>query len=441
MSHPVSFTAQANANVSNNSPLQPPAANRTFKGSKMAWMVWLIASFFYSYQYVVRVMPNVMATDLMKQFDVSTATFGQFSGVYYLGYSLIHLPMGMWLDRFGPKIVMPLCMLAISIGLLPTLYSDSWALTVIGRVLIGIGSSAAILGLFKILRMAFVEGHFKRMLSFSLTIGLLGAIYGGDPMNYLCQLYGYQVIILGLAVTGILFAVASYISLPTLARVKDGSQDTSSSTPEGFWQDVKVVMLNKKIIICCVLAGLMVGPLEGFADAWGKTYLMAVYDLNSSQAARLSSMIFVGMCFGSPLITYVGDKLRTETQAIVMCGAIMAAAFIALCLGALTVTVLTVVFLIVGSCCVYQVFSVYKVTKLVNESYTGLTTAAANMIVMIFGYAFHSIIGLVVSRTGGVGSIEALNWGISVVPIALVIGTVGFIAFDRFFSSPGLHVR
>ena len=69
----------------------------------IAWGAWMIASLFYAYQYILRVMPNIMLNDIMQQFDINTATFGQFSGVYYIGYSLMHLPIGIMLDRFGPK--------------------------------------------------------------------------------------------------------------------------------------------------------------------------------------------------------------------------------------------------------------------------------------------------------------------------------------------------
>ena len=47
----------------------------------LVWMVWIVASIFYAYQYILRVMPNIMLTDIMQQFHIDSATFGQFSGV------------------------------------------------------------------------------------------------------------------------------------------------------------------------------------------------------------------------------------------------------------------------------------------------------------------------------------------------------------------------
>jgi MFS family permease len=79
-----------------------------------------------------------------------------------------------------------------ALGLLPIIFTNHWIYPILGRFLIGVGSAAAILGAFKIIRMSFAEKYFTRMLSLSVSIGLLGAIYGGGPVSYLCQNVGYK---------------------------------------------------------------------------------------------------------------------------------------------------------------------------------------------------------------------------------------------------------
>ena len=51
----------------------------------VAWSIWIVVSIFYAYQYILRVMPNILLNDIMQQFNVGAAAFGQFSGVYYIG--------------------------------------------------------------------------------------------------------------------------------------------------------------------------------------------------------------------------------------------------------------------------------------------------------------------------------------------------------------------
>lgn len=388
------------------------------RSRSIAWMIWIIASIFYAYQYILRVMPNIMLDDIMLQFNIDAATFGQFSGVYYIGYSLMHLPIGILLDRYGPKKIMPACILLMIIGLLPLVFAEHWMYPIIGRFFIGIGSSAAILGLFKIIRMTFSEALFPRMLSLSVTIGLIGAIYGGGPVSYLQDIFGYQVIVQLFAAAGAVLALVTYWIIP---NIKSTSQTAVTS-------DIKEVLKNKRVVFTCLFAGLMVGPLEGFADVWGTVFLKQSYGLDGIVAAGLPSMIYIGMCFGSPVLSIIAEKIGSYLATIVGAGVAMAISFLLLITLNLTPSIISLSFIVVGICCAYQILAIYKASTYVREEVAGLTTAIANMIIMIFGYVFHTVIGAIVNAKGGPADSEALVYGIAVIPAALCIGTCGFLA-------------
>ncbi len=382
--------------------------------------IWMVASLFYAYQYILRVMPNIMLDDIMNQFHISAAAFGQFSGLYYIGYSLMHLPIGIMLDRFGPRKVMSGCILLSVVGMLPLIFSDYWVYPIIGRVLIGMGSSAAILGIFKIVRMIFSEAKFARMLSISVTIGLIGAIYGGGPISYMRDVFGYQTVLQIFAGVGVLLAFITYLIVP----------DQTAPIKRGVLADIKEVFRNKKVMLTCLFGGMMVGPLEGFADIWSSVFLKQVYGFESTIAASLPSMIFIGMCFGSPLLSLVAEKLG-YLRTIIVAGIIMAISFSALLLIQMPLTILGTSFVIVGVCSAYQILAIYKASTYVRDEVAGLTTAVANMIIMIFGYAFHTIIGSIVNFMGGPTTKLALIYGIAVIPIALFLGTTGFVFLKR----------
>lgn len=383
----------------------------------IAWMVWIIGSIFYAYQYILRVMPNIMLDDIMHQFNISAATFGQFSGIYYLGYSLMHLPIGIMLDRYGPRKIMTASILFTVIGLLPLIFAEHWIYPIFGRLLIGMGSSAAILGIFKIIRMTFSEQRFPRMLSISVMIGLIGAIYGGGPVSYMREVFGYKTIIEFFAIGGIALACLTYWIIPN-------SKDTSQST---VISDIREVLTNGRVICLCIFAGLMVGPLEGFADVWGAAFLKQVYNFDGPLAASLPSMIFIGMCFGAPLLSLIAEKIGNYLVTIIVAGTLMTTTFAFLLTWQLTPEALSFSFVIVGICCAYQILAIYKASTYAPEHVAGLTTAIANMIIMVFGYAFHTIIGVVVNMMGGPNTPQSLIYGIAVIPIALCVGIGGFI--------------
>lgn len=390
----------------------------------IAWVTWFVASLFYAYQYILRVMPNIMLSDILQQFHIDTAIFGQYSGVYYIGYSLMHLPIGIMLDRFGPRKIMTGCMLLMVAGLLPIIFADHWIYPVLGRALIGVGSSAAILGTFKIIRMSFSEKHFTRMLSLSVTIGLIGAIYGGGPLGYLCATLGYKVVVQLFAGFGVVLALLTYCIVPNIPGCSEGS----------ILSNLKAVLTNRKVMTLCIFSGFMVGPLEGFADVWGSAFLKQVYGFDASMANSIPSLIFVGMCFGAPALSYIAEKTDNYLRVILGAGLMMTLCFFALIFGSLTPHTIMLSFIAVGVCCAYQILAIYKASTYVPEHMVGLTTAVANMIIMSFGYAFHTTISIVINMFGGPHVNKALVYGVGIIPITLGIGVIGFaslISVDR----------
>jgi predicted MFS family arabinose efflux permease len=362
-------------------------------------------------------MPNIMLEDIMQQFDIGAATFGQFSGFYYIGYSLMHLPIGIMLDRYGPKKIMTGCILLTVIGLMPLIFAEHWFYPILGRTLVGMGSSAAILGVFKIVRMTFSEERFPRMLSFSVMIGLLGAIYGGGPLSYMRETLGYTAVIELFAAGGVALAFLTYWIVPD---IKEPPKSTVIA-------DVKEVLSNGRVIWSCIFAGLMVGPMEGFADVWSTVFLKQVYHFEGTVSASLPSMIFIGMCFGAPLMSFIAEKIGSYLTTIIIAGIVMVGIFSYLLAWQQTPETVSFYFALIGVCCAYQILAIYKASTYVNENVAGLTTAIANMIIMFFGYAFHTAIGGVVNAMGGPTTSEALVFGVAVVPVALCIGIAGFL--------------
>lgn len=390
------------------------------------WSMWLLASFFYAYQYILRVLPNIMMNDILEKFHIDAAIFGQYSGLYYIGYAGMHIPVGILLDRYGPKRILPICMVLTVAGLLPLLFAQHWVYPALGRLIIGMGSSAAILGVFKIIRMSFKEERFTLLLGFSVTIGLIGAIYGGQPVNKLIQLFGWELVLQAIILIGLVMAIATYLIVP---------KQPISSTEESWWVSVKTVLTNPKILLVCFFAGFMVGPLEGFADVWGKEYLKSVYHLSDSIAASLPSLIFLGMCFGSPVLSWITAKTNAYFGFIILSGLVMGGAFIWLLTGDVPAQWLSVLFVVVGVFCAYQILAIYLASTFVGENLVGLTTACANMIIMTFGYVFHSAIGKIMSSkwdgrflSEGVPYYDASAYtqGLMVIPAGLLLASVGY---------------
>lgn len=391
----------------------------------MAWVSWGMVTFFYAFQYIIRVFPSVMMPDIMAKFSLNASDFGTFSGAYYLGYSLMHIPLGIMLDKIGPKWVIPMAVILSVVGIVPLIYCDNWIFSVIGRFIIGAGSSAAILGVFKITQMKFPDKQFSKILGISVTIGLLGAIYGGLPVNDLTTVFGWQTVLIGIISFGFVLAAIIFVVTP----------NRKNSYQSNVLADLKFAMGNKQVIFTAVMAGLMVGSLEGFADVWGISYLINVLGIEKETASGLPSFIFLGMALGCPVLAYFAEKWNKYKEIIIFSAFYMAAAFMVILLAKPSAVALSILFFTIGFAGAYQVIIIYMNSKNVSSNHGSIVTSITNMVIMSFGYFFHIAIskgmdmfwdGQVIDNVPVYGSIS-YKAGLAVIPISLIIAGFGLL--------------
>jgi predicted MFS family arabinose efflux permease len=412
-------------------PVIQPKQEQQLKPSAhiVAWSLWGIVTFFYAFQYLLRVSPSVMVGCIMQKFGIEACQFGMFSGAYYIGYTLTHIPLGLMLDRFQVKWVIAISIVVSVVGLLPLALSHEWWLSVIGRFLIGAGSSGAILSVFKVTRMYFPEHWFSRLLGFAVTIGLLGAIYGGTPVDRLSHQFGWENVLLIFFLIGAVIATIVLIWAPRNPIAQDGQNDN-------MWHELRVVFTNSRVLLTAFFAALMVGPLEGFADAWAIPFLETVYGYDRTVATSLPPVIFLGMCVGSPLLAAVAEKCRAYYGMTVISALGMALMFAVLLFSQPSVPLVGGLFFGIGVLSAYQVLVMYINIKNVNEQYSGLVAAVTNMVIMSFGFVFHLMISSVMNlfwdgqivNNLAIYQPSSYIYGIAVIPICLMVAFVGFIA-------------
>jgi MFS family permease len=397
------------------------------KGFLVTFLTWLCVTMFYCYQYILRMLPNVIMPELMSDFSIKATEFGTFASIYYIGYIAVHIPIGILLSRFGSKIILPACILIAGAGLSPIIYSSNWNMVIFGRLLVGIGSSAAIVGALQIFRAIF-HTNFSRMIGAMVSLSLITAMFGSSILTSMVDHMGVKTIINILMMTALALAFVTYILLP--------KETASDATQSGIGADIKEILRNYKLIIVSLLAGLMVGPLEGFADAWGSAFLNTKYAIDRIEAGNIVSLILIGMCIGCLILPYIADSTDSHHSTTLASGIVMAICFGYLILGEnISSYILKGICLLIGIFSAYQVIIISKISTYVPERLSGIGAAIANMIIMAFGSVFHKIIGVTVdhywdgkiSESGiRIYDLHAYINGVSVIPLAIVISIIGF---------------
>lgn len=389
------------------------------------WLMWLIPLLFFAYQFILRLWPSLTMQEIMAKFSIDATQFGILSAMYYIGYAGMQIPVAILLDRFSVKAIISLFMVIGSVSSFIFTTTDSWTLALVGRFLVGFASSIGFLGTAKVISLWFPKSQYGYMIGLTFSFGLLGAVYGGYPLNFMIET-------LGSTGTGkIISAVGILLSLLSFAFLSHPPQSAHESSDYFTLQDFKEVIRNPAIITLSIINFLMVGALEGFADIWGVQFIMTSYHIPKDTSAALVTMIYLGMLFGGPLLARVSQRIGGP-YVILISGIAITFLFILILFqcSLLTPFILRICLFLVGIFCCYQVVIFATSEAYVKSSVLGLSVAFLNCINMLGGSFFHSVIGRLMdifwdhTLQNGCPLYTPQNYkvALSIIPIAALMG-------------------
>lgn len=275
---------------------------------KSAWLIWSLAAAFYFYEYFLQVSPGVMVPELMRSFNVTAGALGNLAAFYFYAYAAMQLPVGILIDRYGPRLLLTISAFICIGGCLLFGLAFNLSMAKMGRFLIGIGSAFALVGTFKLAANWFPVNRFALVTGITVTIAMLGAIGGQTPLALLVQHIGWRESMVLLSVAGGILSIAIW------RRVQDTPPIPVATIPtevpqKGLLDGLKIVSCKKQSWLVAIYGGLMFAPTSIFGSLWGVPFLVRAYSLSRPDAAALISLLFVGWAVGSPIGGWYSDHI------------------------------------------------------------------------------------------------------------------------------------
>ncbi len=258
----------------------------------------------YFLSYLLRVVNAVIAPDLIADLGVSAADLGLLTSVNFLAFGLFQLPLGILLDRFGPRRTESTLLIAAAAGAFLFAAADAMPGLILGRALIGLGTSACLMAAFKAYVMWFPKERIPLINGFQMTAGGLGAVAGTVPVEMALGVTDWRglFVILGcavLAVAALLYLTvprrASTESMPgTMAEQLAGVAEVFSSPL--FWRIAPLTVASQ----CTFL---------GTQSLWSGPWLADVAGLGRDAVAETLLLIAVAMVGGFLAMGTIADRL------------------------------------------------------------------------------------------------------------------------------------
>jgi MFS family permease len=279
-----------------------PAQGPETSSLTLPLLAWFTGAMFFFYAWVLRVSPSVIIDDLMRDFALGGAVLGNLSALYFYGYSGMQLPVGVLLDRFGPRRLMTLAALVCATGCAIFALSPSFTGLAVGRFLIGASAAFSLVGAMAVAGQWFPSHRFAMLGGLAMMCGMAGGVMGQAPVSLAVGAFGWRETNLAIAAGGVLIAVAAWLT------VRDRMPEVAADTQRGIAAGLGAVLTSRQTWLNA-LAGLGgTGPLLAFAGLWGVPFLALVYGLDRTVAAGVASAMILGFGIGAPVTGWISDR-------------------------------------------------------------------------------------------------------------------------------------
>src|SRR5690606_4654622 len=95
--------------------------------------------------FLFRIVNATIAPDLIVELDLDPATLGLLTSAYFVGFGLAQIPLGILLDRFGPRRVATSFLLVGAIGAALFAVGTTMPVLILGRGLMGVGMAVSVM--------------------------------------------------------------------------------------------------------------------------------------------------------------------------------------------------------------------------------------------------------------------------------------------------------
>ncbi|WP_084292624.1 MFS transporter [Bradyrhizobium sp. WSM3983] len=238
----------------------------------------------YYLSYLFRTINALISDRLTLETGIGTADLGLLTSVYFLIFAAAQIPIGIMLDRFGPRRVQSALLLVAAAGAGLFAMSTGLLSLLIARTMIGLGVAAALTAGLKSIVLWFPTERVALLNGYMIMLGSLGAVTATAPAEYLLAWMGWRELFVILATATAATAMLIYVVVPE--RVTLPSAASMSVTLSSVFGDKRFWRIAPLSATCVgsawSLQGLWASPwltdVEGFdrASLVGHMFIMSV---------------------------------------------------------------------------------------------------------------------------------------------------------------------
>ena len=254
--------------------------------------IYLPLALGYAISYFYRNANAIIEVDLVRDLGLGPADLGLLTSVYFISFAAFQLPLGVLLDRYGPRRTESILLLFAALGSILFAQAESLSGLIVGRLLIGLGVSACLMAAFKAYVLWFSSQRLAMINGLQMVAGGLGALLATIPLQNALSYTDWRGVFTGLAIITVFASVSLWMFLPENQRTDDKLPSLKLHLKE-----IGQVLRNRIFWGIAPLAAISSGANMAIHGLWMKPWLRDVTGLSADNAAQLlfaMTLTFIG---------------------------------------------------------------------------------------------------------------------------------------------------
>jgi len=238
----------------------------------------------------------VLAPDLLKSLALTPGELGLLTSAFFFAFALVQLPVGIALDRYGPRKVQLALMLFAALGALLFAYGQSFAQLVLARAILGCGLGGCFMSAVKALSTWIAPNKLPSVHGYLIAVGGLGAASSTMPVRLALEYTDWRGLFLALAALVAISGAAIWLLAPGSSKPAGAKVPVLQSLREvyrtpSFRSTTSLVLIPHAVFFG--IQGLWIG--RWLSDVAHFPDDAVAYLLYMSMAAVIFGAIAVGM--------------------------------------------------------------------------------------------------------------------------------------------------
>jgi MFS family permease len=271
---------------------------------RMILSVFLPFAAGYYLSFLFRTINASISPFLASDFGLGAAETGLLASVYFLVFAGAQIPIGVLLDRYGPRRVQSV-LLVIAVGG-ATLFgnADSLVELLVGRAMIGLGVAASLMAGLKAIVMWFPRNRVAFVNGGMIMLGSLGAVTATAPTDWLLTWFGWRSLFELLTIATLAVAGLIYFAVP------ESNEGSKRSVPSGKPLTLRSIFSDPRFLRIAPLSATCIGSSWAMHSLWAASWLADVEGFDRQGVINQLFTMAIGISLGALLLGTLADRLR-----------------------------------------------------------------------------------------------------------------------------------